>query len=74
MRHKPSGADDSAYVETKAYAYPSDYRCNDLSCARVKKLEITGLTGGTAYVVQIRSHNANGDSPWATIGSTHTPR
>ena len=33
----------------------------------------TGLTTNTAYVVQIRSHNANGDSPWVTIGSTHTP-
>ena len=63
VRHKQSGAADSAYVETKVYPRPG---------LASGSLEITGLTADTAYVVQIRSHNANGDSPWATIGGTHT--
>ena len=67
VRHKVSGAADSAYVETKVYPRPG------LASGSV---EFTGLTSGTAYVVQIRSHNANGDSGWVTIGgagATHTP-
>ena len=67
VRHKVSGAADGAYVETKIYPRPG------LASGSV---ELTGLTGGTAYVVQIRSHNANGDSDWVTIGgdgATHTP-
>ena len=63
VRHKQSGAADSAYVETKVYPRPG------LASGSV---ELTGLTADTAYVVQIRSHNANGDSPWVTIGGTHT--
>ena len=73
VRYKVNGADDSTYVEKKAYPYHSDYRCEGASCTRLKVLEITGLTAGTTYVVQIKSHNANGDSDWVTIGTTHTP-
>ena len=64
VRHKVSSAADSAYVETKVNPRPG------LASGSV---EITGLTANTAYVVQIRSHNANGDSAWVTIGATHTP-
>ncbi|MXW96939.1 MAG: fibronectin type III domain-containing protein [Acidimicrobiaceae bacterium] len=64
VRHKVSTAADSTYVETKVYPRPG------LASGSV---EITGLTANTAYVVQIRSHNANGDSAWITVGTTHTP-
>ena len=64
VRHKVSTAADSAYVETKAYPRPG---------IASGSVALTGLTGGTAYVVQVRSHNANGDSSWVTIGTTHTP-
>ena len=73
VRYKVNGADDSTYVEKNAYPYHSDYRCSGASCTRLKMLEITGLTAGTTYVVQIKSHNANGDSGWRTVGTTHTP-
>ena len=64
VRHKVSSAADSTYVETKVYPVPG---------AASGTVEITGLTGGTAYAVQIKSHNANGDSGWRTVGTTHTP-
>ena len=65
VRHKVSGAADSSYVETKLYPGHPVLASGDV--------KLTGLTTGTAYVVQIRSHNANGDSSWVTIGTTHTP-
>ncbi|MCY3851985.1 MAG: fibronectin type III domain-containing protein, partial [Gammaproteobacteria bacterium] len=33
---------------------------------------ITGLTAGTAYQVQVRASNAEGDGPWSTAGSGST--
>ena len=33
---------------------------------------ITGLTAGTAYEVQVRATNAEGDSPWSASGSGST--
>ena len=34
---------------------------------------ITGLTAGTAYEVQVRATNAEGDGPWSASGSGSTP-
>ena len=38
-----------------------------------REMEISGLDSGTAYVVEIRTHNAVGVSQWTTIGNTHRP-
>ena len=73
VRHKESSAADSAYVETTVHPRRVDFECKSAICTNPRTLEITGLTAGTDYVVGIRSHNANGDSAWHTIGTTHTP-
>ena len=72
IRHKVSGADDSAYEETTVHPRRIEfYDC--AGCPNPGKHTIGDLTAGTNYVVGIRSHNANGDSAWQTIGATHTP-
>ena len=72
IRHKVSGADDSTYVETTVHPRRLDfYEC--VGCPNPGNHTISDLTAGTNYVVGIRSHNANGDSAWHTIGTTHTP-
>ena len=60
VRHKENSAADSTYDTHTVYADTTS-------------LVIDGLTNSTAYKVQIRAENANGDSSWTTIGTTHTP-
>ena len=67
VRHKLSGAADSTYAETTVHPRRVEEDC-EVSCKNPRTLEITGLAAGT-YVVGIQSLNANGASPWHTIGS-----
>ena len=66
IRYKVAGAPDSAYVCcTMVYPRPG---------VASGTVDLTGLTNGTAYTVQLRSHNAVGVSQWHTIGfKNHTP-
>ena len=60
VRHKQNSDGDDTYTTTTVYS-------------GADSLDITGLTNSTAYKVQVRAENANGDSGWTTIGTTHTP-
>jgi len=73
VRHKVNSAADSTYVSTTVHPRRVDVECLGVPCTNPRRLEISGLTSGTAYKVQIKSLNANGASAWVTIGSTHAP-
>ena len=65
---------DSTYVETTVHSRRVDFECHKSGvCTNPRRVEITGLTAGTNYVVGIKSLNVNCASGWLTIGSTHTP-
>ena len=69
VRYKVSGADDSTYKEKTVHP-----RRVGLEGGRnPNRLEISGLTAGVQYVVEIKSLNANGASAWFTIGITRRP-
>lgn len=70
--HKVSGTADSTYVGTTAHPRRVEFECSG-GCSNPRRVAISGLTAGTAYVVQIKSLNVNGASAWHTIGATHTP-
>ena len=72
VRHKVNDDDDSTYLETTVHPRRVESECLG-TCKNPRTLEITGLTAGTQYVVQIQSLNVNGASDWHTIGTTHTP-
>ena len=69
VRHKIASAPDSAYVETAAHPRRVDVECGPEGCESPRTLEITGLTTGAEYTVQIQSRNANGGSDWLTVGT-----
>ncbi|MXZ90522.1 MAG: hypothetical protein F4Z05_03500, partial [Chloroflexi bacterium] len=65
VRYKVASAPDSDYETKMVYPRPG---------AASGSVELTSLTNGTTYTVQMRSHNAVGVSQWHTIGfKNHTP-
>jgi len=66
VRHRESGA--TAWTES-AVLYPRQTLrlCSSTTCLNPRRYEITGLTGGTFYEVQVRVNNkdANGAGGWS---------
>lgn len=60
VRHRTAGSSPGAWEVTTVLGNATDHT-------------ISGLTNGTAYNVQIRAGDANGNSAWTAIGTTHTP-
>ena len=69
VRHKVSGAADSTFVETTVNPRRVDLEGG----SNPRRLEISGLTSGTDYVVEINALNVNGAGAWLTVGTTHRP-
>ena len=84
VRHKLTSAvdnpDDPAYVDPWTYSdttYARNVRriCDDRTreCENPRMFEITGLTGGTEYDVEIRLNSANGWTGWVRAASKAKP-
>ena len=73
VRHKVVETADSTYQEETVHPRRVNLDCEGGTCRNPRRLEISGLTAGTHYVLGIRAHNANGDGDWVTIGSTRIP-
>ena len=74
VRYRPAGTTDP-WQEVKAYDHDLDPVCylGKERCLNPLQVTLTGLVAGEGYEIGIKSHNANGASGWAAIGSTHRP-
>ena len=82
VRHKLTSAvddpDDPNYMDPWTYSetiYARNVRriCDLNGCENPRSFEITGLTGGTEYDVEIRLNSANGWTGWVRAASSIKP-